>query len=672
MSRLARGVRGNVRLRGAESPRLDGWRAGAPVGQLRTGALGCGVIASLMFAWLAFAIPSEAHSRPPTRALVLKGADSPVLDALTRRHGVHVERARSGRVAGPKRHQMLIVDGDVLSPGQLAQSKMLGRFARAHRSVLALDVGTRHHRRALEDLTGFAVTEGGGTHSSDAFFFRRGAVESRSPQTKIVEAPQLKPRGSKRIGPRKRAKLVRRHASRVADIVHPLVRRQANRAPATAAAQGASLPPELQHVGWTYSVVGHASPPDGFWTQNKKSGYSYQDPGKQTASWTMNHQLDLYLDNNPANQASAHHQVLTYALDGQVAPKYPQENFFHMADKFAVGASDSSYNLERAWWTGMIGVEAEPEAVTDPKLVWQASSPQSPNEEHEYTAGQDWTIGFSGSEKGPEVSLDFSFHNEQVSHVPDWGVGNETSGNRLAWLFSSRAPCDPRPDHYNVKQCFNDAFASDLTPHQPNELSTGQMQVHTTGRWNTTGLLTGSNAELGLSLDTPITLVDTYCEAFAFGACLTYGSVGGPEGRHLNRFQVGPEPRQVTIDASQVVPVGIKSLELYPGSSNTEGPADGSKNEVVTGVVMLKDDAPRDTPIKVFSDSPNASVGAPIAGRGSETTITVNEGFKRGYFEVRTNDNALEPGKRTTADITAFYAGATTKQIRICAGTPPC
>jgi hypothetical protein len=566
---------------------------------------------------------------------------------------------------------MLIVDGDEISSGKVARSKTLRRFVKAHRPVLALDVGTRHHRRALEDLTGLSVAESDGTHSSDAFYFHRGVAGSGDPQTTIVETPQLKPYDPQGIiGKRQTKRLARSQANQVSDVVSELVRRHTKGAAVARAdagdqapiagppVQGASIPPELQHVGWTYTVTGQSAPPNGFFTHGKQPDYSYQDPGRQTVSWTMNHHFDLYLDNNPDHPDSQHHQVLTYALDGQVTPKQPSENFFHMFDTFKEGLF--SNNLERAWWTGSIGAQVDPNAATEGKLLWQASEPETLNAEHEYTSGQHFSLGFGASKDGPEVSAEFGVSTEQTSIIPDWGVENKTSGNHLNWLFTSRHPCDLRPGQFDYSLCFPNSESN--FPAVPNDLSRGQMQVHATGRWNTQQVLTGDNAGIGLTVDTPITLADTYCMTVSIlGPCATTFTAGP----HIDLAKVGPGPRTFSINAAQVVPVGIKSLTIDPS------PANGSADEKVTGLVILKDDAPRDTPILLFSDSPNASfVGS--GGGGRETTVTVHDGFRRAYFDLQTNDNGLDAGKHTTAKITAFYDGPTTQPLRICAGSPPC
>lgn len=591
------------------------------------------------------------------RALVAGKADSPVLDALERRLGsrLHVKRSSRVKSARQARHDLLIVDGDERSPRELARSGALQRLTSAHRWVLGIDLGKRHHAGAIADLTGFRAPEQGNGHESDAFLFHR-SLAGGTPGTQMVDVPRLRPYGAKHVSHARRNSLVRTKAREFARLIEQNV----TGAGASGLTEGAALPAELQHYGWTYSVIGHGVPPNGYWTSGKgdPSLIFYPKPGSQTTSWTMNYGFDVYLDNDPARPAAQHHQIVTYSLDGQVTPKLPNESFFHMSDGFQVGLA-TGYQLERSWWTGIVDVLATPDAATDPKLVWQASLPETENTSHEYTTGQDFTVGFSAGSEGSGVHADYSVHSDRSTSVPDWGVENQTTQNDLRWRYSSRDPCDPRPDHYNVDQCFDKAEPNGTYwgPHQPNDLSTGQLPVRASGRWATNGVLDGANASLGLAVDTPVTLVVTACTDFEFGVCPRVE-------RKIDRRQVGPGPKNVSIDVSKVVPVGIDSLSV-PNAVN------GHVNEKATGTVTLEKPAPMDVTVVITSDSANASVGAQ-SGRGSRREITIPEGQKSGTFQILTKDDGVAPGGYATANITAFYAEPTSEQMTVCAGPPPC
>jgi hypothetical protein len=412
------------------------------------------------------------------------------------------------------------------------------------------------------------------------------------------------------------------------------------------------VPPELQHVGWTYAVVGTQLPPNGYWTAGKGDPalIHYPDPGTQIASWTFNHSFDVYLDNGDGHP-QGNRQIVTYELDGQVTPKRPSDGFFHMDDAFKIGISPEDYHLERAWWTGMIGNDVSPDQATDAKLTWEASEPETPNSETEYTSGQSFDVGFTGSQEGADVDATYKVSSEQSYSVPDWGVENKTAGDELDWLFSSRNPCDPRPNHYNRDQCFDSGAGTYYGPHEPNALSLGQSQVHTAGRWTTAGVLPSGQGTLEMAIETPVTLVDTVCEDFQFFVCVV-------DQRTINRATTGPSTQNYSFDASIVNPIPVQSLGLRPN------PANGTRLQKVTGTVTLQRKAPMDITVVIYSDSQNAVVGGP-SGQGSQRNITIEKGQSTGKFTVQTNDNGLAPNGHTTAAITAFYAGPTTKQLTI-------
>ena len=513
-----------------------------------------------------------------------------------------------------------------------------------------MDLGPSHHERAISRETGFRADAGG--HASEAFLFRRTS-QTGEPRIEMLDVPSLRPRGARHHEVKRRRQARKRLAGRVARIVHESAITGAMAtpgAPAPTATDGA-VPAELQHVGWVYSVIGQATPRDGYWTPGKGNPglIYYPKPGTQTSSWTMNHSFDVYLDNGDGHP-QGNRQIVTYALDGQFTPKRPAESFFHMTDDFQVG-TNTGYHLEKAWWTGTIGSDVTPDPATSAKLIWQASEPQTPNAETQYTSGQSFEVGFTGSKDGAEVGANYTVSNEKSYSVPDWGVQNQTSGNQLSWLFSSRSPCDPRSGHYDREKCFRSEALSDLGPQQPNDLSLGQAQVHTNGRWITKGLLEDGNGSLNFSVSTPIGLVDTYCDDFQFFVC--------PRShRDVDFATTGPPTQRFTLDASIVNPIPIESLTFSPN------PADGGELERVTGTVKLEDKAPMDISVVIYSNSKNAVVGGPN-GNGSQRTITIPKGGDTAQFTVQTNDNNLAAGAHTTANITAFYADATTEQLRI-------
>src|SRR5215211_7750015 len=104
-----------------------------------------------------------------------------------------------------------------------------------------------------------------------------------------------------------------------------------------AAPQGdGGLPPEVQHVGWTVVQQDTVAP--------------------TPASWTINHDFDVYLDN--ASRPQGNFQVVTYNVSGQFNPA-DGGIFFHMNDPFQIGFTHDKV-LEKAWWTGKVSPSVTP------------------------------------------------------------------------------------------------------------------------------------------------------------------------------------------------------------------------------------------------------------------------------------------------------------------------
>lgn len=590
----------------------------------------------------------ERAGAPRVKALVIGAEQSPVLTALGQKEGFSATRLGSpGTPTNPRDYNLLVVDGANLPPNSVGSS--LRSFGNAGRPVLALNVSDSLAREIAAE-TGFRASTGGSQQSA-AFLFVRGTAGG-SNIVRMVDMRRLAPYDSWRV-PKQEMALAEQAAGRtMADSAYALATTAGSD---TVKNAPSSLPPEAQHIEWSYTEKGQAYQKPGWWNYGNKmnDGFFifYPNPAtdSQLSTWTITHTFDDYLDNG-AQHPLGNNQIITYNVNGEFSPS--NGKFFHMYEVGRAGTYDKAH-FERAWWTGLAKVEVKPEGDTDSKLIWQANQPQTTNEETEYKSGDEFEVGVSASKEGAEFETSYKISNEQAHKIPDWGVSSDTSGNRLAWEFSSRSPCDARPDHFNEEGCFDIGAGHDALPKLPNELSLGQLPIAATGRWKTTKLLSSDDGTMSFEVETPITLVDTYCDKWAFGtfAC----NIGG---REIARTQTGPEKTTYSFDAAVVNPVPIKSVDLTPN------PANGAKSETVKGTVTLERPAPLDVTVIIYSDSPNAVVGGP-SGRGSMRPIKIAKGSTSGSFDVLTNDNKLKPGEHTTASITAFYATPTTKQLRI-------
>jgi hypothetical protein len=612
-------------------------------------------VATAMVALLSLA-PGTAAARQPDRALVLARAASPVLAELRAQLGVglRVDRATPRRLRRTRRYRLLVLDGDALSPAGLARRRRaIDRYMDGHGWVLALDVRRGHFARALDRLTGLSVRPVTGGRSARVFFFRQAKV-GRVPAVLTLRASRLRPRGALQLPPSGRHEAAVEQAARIAGMVRRRLLRPRTGLPERPRMRLTSgddgLPVEALHKIYRHTEASSAVPGPAYFRENTpQPGITPPTPGQQTVTWTVNHQFDAYLDNSPSHP-DGNFQVVTYDLDAHFAPLKPTEKFQFMDDQFRVGLDH--YNLERAWWTGYVGVSVAPDAATDAKLTWQGNNPATPNEETTYSSGQAFEVGFSASKDGPAVSASYTVNNEAEHSVPDWGVTSDSSENDLEWEFSARNACDVRPDTYSAGGC---AVGGALTPVRPNQLSLGDLSIAASGRWETKQVLETGSGQLTFALRTPVTFADIVCPYWWVGACDQRWGI------FLNRFETGPPAVNFMFDASDVVPVGVKSLDLAPN------PADGAANQPVTGTVTLERPAPVETNIKLFSDDPNATLPLPVQGEPGVTqgSVTIDQGESSATFRINTNANDLPKGATETADITAFYTEPITEQLRV-------
>jgi hypothetical protein len=586
--------------------------------------------AAAILAAPAAAAPADSAARGP-RALVVKEAHNPVFKALKRRGaGLRVDRTRPGRGRHGAKHDLLVLDGDELSARRMARLRELKDFSNGGRWVLALDVGSRHHRKALAKYTGFeALAEG--EHRSRSFLFRRTVVDG-VPRTVMLDTVRLAPGGAEDIARKQRRKSRRAEANRVADLISERVTAgddELARLVGASAPRDAAVPPEALVVGFSYQVTGTYHPKNG----HVPSGPDVPAPGYQDAQWTMNHNFTVYLDNSVAHP-QGDFQIVTYDFSGSFNPRRDGTAFYQNFDE------------ERAWFTGVINPSVAPaDAATDGRLTWQANEPQTPNQETETSSSDGFDVGFSASKSGPAFDASYHATHGQSYQIQDWGVAGKASGNTASWEFSSRNPCDPRPQSNPANNCFGIQGGLDKFPNIPNGLSSSQMTVDTSARWRTKQLLThdGGQGILSFTVDTPVTLYDIWCkEATSVIGCSQHG---------FDTDRSGPDAQKYTFDVSDAIPVGIKSVVLDPTQ------AEGSKNQNVTGTVTLERAAPFDTTIALFSSKENAVVGRPITDQISRGSVTVSKGETGGTFKVQTNDNDMNPGDHITAYITAFYGG---------------
>ncbi len=638
------------------------------------------------------AATAEKPAGPEADALILGRAASPALKAL--RSAADLDTTRGAEVdrLRPQRYDMLVVDGHHLTADELRRRPPLQSFLAAGKWIAAFDVLPSDHE-ALRTYTGFDVADGERRDRSEMFAFRASKVDG-TPTVQMIDSGPLTP-GQVQPSKRREAEVRLSHARYVARILDRYVDSQgANGARLQRATElqeaEACTPfplnlkpapdPEVQHVGFCYVDAGQQALPKGHWSQKSNPYWvdSLSQPGSQTAKWTMNHRFDVFL-NNGAN-SKGDFQTIAYSLNGQFNPKLKEESFYRMYEEWSSGWFPfQKAPYERAWWTARFEPRVRPSNdATDKALSWVGNHPQTANSETQYTSGEQLDIGFTASgtagnlqnvaSGGLGVSVNYSASSSTTYTIPDWGVQSDTSGNDISWTFSSRK-CDARKEVApRQKKCFQveDRVVTDRQyPVVPSDLSRSQLQVNASAEWNTQKLLTGQTddplkgASLKFDIKTPVTVADTYCVLNGTDSRLCSDGVFG-------EFPTGPSEKSVAIDASRVNPIPIKALELKPN------PANGTKNEQVTGTVTLERATKIPVTIKLFSSERNADVGKPLGGGVTEGKVTIDPTKSSGTFTILTNDNGLVgENNRATATITAFYAEPVRKQLTVQRITKP-
>jgi hypothetical protein len=622
-----------------------------------------GLIAVLAGLVLLALVPATAGARPPIRALVYPGASSPVLAKLREDlgHKLRVRRATRARMRNRRRHRLLVLDGHALSPSELAKrGAAIDRYMDGGGWVLALDVRGGHFARTLDRLTRFSAASAGVERTSRAFLFRDAVVHGR-PGVIMFDAQQLAPAGVQRLTAARQQTASARQVADVARLIRERLQRPATGVPAPQPGEQQEDNPYLMHRFWSYQVPKEVGLPGGYWSNKSPPGFpsavlGVPQQGQQTAVWLMNHRWDVYL-NNPAGNAAGAYQVITYNLNGEFSPKKPDEKFVFMYDKFSIqGIGDQDKNLERAWWTGEIDVSLTPDAATNDKLALQATAPKTPDSVTKYSSGDDFKIGFAISpEEGPGFEASQEVSNSQEYEIPDWGVENlsAASGGPLSWRFRARNNCDILAQAYDVHRCFDFSISQVGSPVLPNELSLSQIELNASARWNTKTLLSDpASGTLRFTPHAEVQLEDTYCPDFL----VVVGCSDHIPGWMRVSAEPDPSPKTYEIYAADVVPVGIKSLDLSPQTVKGK--------EGATGTITLNEEARIPTTVVVFSDDSHAIVSAPKEGV-SRLEVQIPTGKDSASFNILTNANRLSPGETATATISAFYGSSVTKQLKV-------
>ena len=674
--------------------------------RLCLGAAICALIAAALAPGPAAA---EARNEPTIRALVLHGAKSPVLRALGKIADLKAVPPSEATTSRPQDYDLLIVDSDPLSFRELDTKSLIERFTDAGRWVMVLNP-TGRDQNAIDDQTGVDLSVRKGEDGGAMFLYGISRSDGL-PRMAMVDSGSLAPYGAKlaadRLLERLRQDAAESAARSAANAIGQDQETKVASRSGTAAPRAVSAPcvPASLLCADSAQVDRYSFDrtkefvvlPDGYWHGQGGAfdGGLYTSPKGnqgQVASWKQDLWFDVGLEND--DSPTGDNQVVFYESNLSFTPA-DNTPFWQMNKPFGFYFDPADYFLERAWWTGTVGVDVTPVTATAGFLApyptpgtpaIPASQPQTSNGETQYSVGHDFSLSVTAAKPdgGGGATASYTYSNQQSYSVSDWSFQNTSgAGSRYAWQFYAANPCDVRDDNHK------DACFSYLTATQPKPSSTSTIQVPTWGRWKACAPspqvcnrpLT-SNEKLSFDFATPVQVIDTY---------LAQAPRAGYE-RKLRRQPIGPATRRISFDPSTVNPCPdatytaggackpVEKIELLHANGSKVTQSDPARvadagttceNEVITGRVTLakkvdRQKAASGTKVILWSDGANAKLvdGSPVVSNPGETTrtIVVPNGQRSADFQIRTNANGLTEGKPSTeGTITAFFVQPATE-----------
>jgi hypothetical protein len=682
------------------------------------------LILPLLAVLLALAPSGATAASPNVDALLLGATKSPVLSELRDVSDFDATRAADAEAGAPRHYDVLIVDGDRLGSGELGDVGMIQRFLDADGFVMVLDASARDHA-AIARYISFDLSAGAGGERSEMVMFGNSDAAGQD-EMLIVNSGDLRPAGAADAPPAEVRDLEELTARRAAIAARDQIVADRTDTPVGAAARLARANPQLpeattsctgdkqlcdlsaQSTSFHVDNTPQFSAPlaDGYWTKERGASRDFPKPGVQEASWQSDEYFDVYLDNDGRPQGD--NQVIVYRLYSTFNPART-DTFFQMYDKFKDGLS--RYYYERGWWTGTIGINAEPVKGAD-SLAVSGFEPTTPTTETSYTTGSATNVGITAStpDGGAGFSANWTVSQSEQTEIPSWSwqARPDPAAKSLRWLFSARTPCDARPEADHAP-CFDRTAGIATDVKQPSETSRKTMHFAAYGRWNACRRAAGGSCSspvpteggrVDVKLSTPITLIDDYCRDTGqrFGIiCSGWESktIGAdPHTYGIEPGIVNPCPDSALKDCEPIedisfyrctewreVPGKRESCAKRGAALKAGDAANGHDNERIVGEITLarKVARPSGLDVIVTSDIRNAPLAVGSSDRLTELSrgkVHIDAGQSKGEFVILTNDDPprikCKDERTATAHIRAFLvepADAARLRVQRPAGT---
>ena len=454
--------------------------------------------------------------------------------------------------------QVLVVDGDARSPGELANDAVIQQHLRAGKWVLLLDLSKDHNDR---DLVPLAHSSGAG--DSHVAIVRRRSDAFGRPAIDLYDFPRT---GS---------------AAPTAGQLGELPRSVAEFLRKTPAAMPAGFTPP---AGLIYVTFNFTQPTDSYLFTATKGGTDRSN-GTQNTSVNRNFVYSLFLDNQ--NTPTGDFQQLLVHDTVQSTPLNPALG----TNALMITKTGSSFvTCDIGWF--QVGVDHSVTAANAGLFTPQANSPQNTNEQAQVTTGVSFGINFSnplGSGGGTAT------YSESVTYnVTQWNVVNPTTGS---WSWQNQDPWKDGNTNWD-SYGFGGGVKGYGEFRVPNTLAAGLLVADTKVLYETVAVLSS---------------VETFNHTTTVSYLNVWAATLGPI---EHQYVELPLTSSWQINMGAVIPVPIAGVTFAPD------PVNAASTNQATGTVTLSAPAPMDTIVYLQSNSQNATVLPSVTIAQGQTSAT--------------------------------------------------
>jgi hypothetical protein len=592
-------------------------------------------LASVMLIACSQGTPGTLPDGPPTdapRALVYGMANSPIFEALKSK--VKLTMSSSSQKATD--FDMVILDGDGFTGQQLSEDAFVREAIQSGVWVLSLDV-------AEEDKVGLGdMLHASSQGAARAYLTRQGLSAERQPTSRLIEIrnPDQEPNYvAKEIVGYLKAGVAAQQT--VPDDTIP----------------SRALTYFVHHTSDHSAQFPQVNNPffNGTLVVEGDDGSTYPRAGPQHLSWTVDHEVRVFLDASLDPKGSFQHILVN--VQGSSDPSTPTiDNIDNCSSEISVANPNDpnpddpgtvySGNCEIAWFQTQLNTSTS--LPTTGGLQLKKATPANENNSKTVTSGgYSFSVGYS-ADSGPSATFQYTSPTTTTT-ITDWQLLNSyTSDNQSSqakWVYASATiydgtntkVFDPNPWDY---------YVGGVAPKHPNDLSLENFQYATESYWVSNEVINDTIVIRGVDegVWTDAYVVQTDYDNNKNGNS-PHCIVSCYLTQHMAR-SVDSNPWALTVDMSAVVPVPTKSLTFNPNPAVA--------GQTVTGTLILAEPTPIPAEVLMSSDKPG------ISPENDTYTIPANEDTLT--FKVVTGAEGCQP---ESATIRAFYADGQNQSLTV-------